>query len=191
MATELPFGINFPQIMSVDQVPAGEFAGGHKVEAIVKSEIPAYRHLLLAAIQELPYASEPGKKENIEKRTPAYFAEALSKPEEWTLLAAKSPEDAIIGVLEARITLVGGVRTGFVHWIAVDQLHRRQGVAESLYTEYEAQMRTRMDVPYLMAHVHDENIPSLRLHCKMGISQIFAERPDGRGKWYYKPIGTK
>lgn len=188
MGTELPRSINFPNARPVqgDFIPVGEF----RIEAVLPSEIPQYRTFLLAGIAGMPYSSEADRQGDISKRTVDYFQEALDHPEEWTLLAAKDADGTIIGALEARIAEIPGEkRVGFVNWIGVDEKSRQKGTAVDLYQEYEQRMRVLGDVTRIMAHVHNANLPSLALHRKLGITQVFAERGDGgRGKWYYKSL---
>lgn len=174
----------FPQ----DFIPSGEFLAGTRVDVVSPSEIPRFRAVLLTGISGMPYSSEEERRNDVNKRTTEYFESAFARPEEWTFLAAKDVNGTIIGALEAKITQAGGERVGFVHWICVDSNHRQQGIAADLYREYEQRMKDLGDVAHIMAYVHNANLPSLTLHKKLGISQVFAEREDGKGKWYYKTL---
>jgi L-amino acid N-acyltransferase len=122
----------------------------------------------------------------LETKTENYYRERLQNPGEWSLLVAKDGE-RIVGAFEASMAeSQDKVPFGFIHWVCVDPEYQGKGVGPSLYQGYETLLRTR-NVQYMVATIHDSNIPSLRMHERLGFNMTnpFTTRTQGGNRQSY------
>lgn len=116
----------------------------------------------------------------------SHYSKFLKEPEKYTFLAAKDKTGKIVGGIHGQINEFCGKKAGHVDYVFVDPQKRRRGIALKLYQAYEEILLKRGDIFYLWARIRDENVPSLQLHKKMGITQVCGS--DGDMTSYYKAI---
>lgn len=181
------------------------------IRGIIASDVPAFTAVMHEGLQRRTDLSDDQKAAEAKRRNSDYYADKLADPKQ-TLLAARDKKTGqIIGVLHGEesheeVDKIDGQGIGYILQVAATAETGVRGIATSLYTVYEDQLRQQGNT--VMAAAYDfENSASQRLHERAGMNNVYLrktpqpkENPNPEKKsvlgelpgnaWFYKQIGS-